>query len=70
MELRPLNPENTSVLVVEDDGNDALITVRELAAYGIKNIFHAATGEDSLEFLRSNHCACCRSCASSIPLPS
>lgn len=56
MTLRPLNPKDATVLVVEDDRNDAIITVRALETFGIKHIFHASTGEEAVAFLSSNHC--------------
>ncbi len=56
MTLRPINAKDAIVLVVEDDRNDAIITVRALETFGIKHIFHASTGEEAVAFLGTKRC--------------
>jgi CheY-like chemotaxis protein len=56
MTLGPRNPKEASVLVVEDNHNDAMITLRALKTFGIRNIAHAETAEDAVRFLGSERC--------------
>ncbi|MGB2695599.1 MAG: response regulator [Dehalococcoidia bacterium] len=54
--LKPLNPKNSSVLVVEDSPDDARIVQRTLGNFGIRKLFIAPTAEDAFAFLREHRC--------------
>jgi len=51
MVLRPLHPGTTTVLIVEDDPNDALLEAKALERFGIKKIHSVDTAERALEVL-------------------
>ena len=54
--LRSLNPKHSSVLIVEDNPDDALILKKALETFGIRAIFYAETAEDALAFLGKRPC--------------
>ena len=54
--LKPFNPSDKTILVVEDDPSDALIAKRALETYGIKKAFFAETAEQALSWLGKNKC--------------
>src|SRR3990172_13352758 len=54
--LGPLSPKHSSVLVVEDNPDDALLATKALQTFGIKTIYHAETAEDALSFLNKHSC--------------
>ena len=54
--LQALNPKDSSVLLVEDNPDDALIEKKALQQFGIKNIHIAGTGEEALGLLSSVPC--------------
>lgn len=54
--LQPLNPKDSSVLLVEDNPDDALIEKKALQQFGIRNIHIAGTGEEALGMLSNSPC--------------
>ena len=54
--LKALNPKDSSVLIVEDNPDDALIAARALQTFGIRHVYAAGTAEEALEFLRDQTC--------------
>lgn len=54
--LKALNPKDSSVLIVEDNPDDALIAARALQTFGIRKVYAAGTAEEALEFLQSETC--------------
>jgi CheY-like chemotaxis protein len=55
-QFRTMNPKDSTVLVVEDNHDDARIAVRALEQFGIRKIFVAGTAEDALAFLSGQRC--------------
>jgi CheY-like chemotaxis protein len=54
--LQPLNPTESSVLLVEDNVDDVMVLTRALGTYGIKRLFVAETAEDGLAHLEQQPC--------------
>ena len=50
------NPRRSSVLIVEDSPDDALVVARALQNFGVARIFHAETAEEALEFVSRQAC--------------
>jgi len=47
-----MNPNSVEVLLVEDNSNDAELTIRELKKHNLaNNLYHAKDGEEALEFI-------------------
>jgi CheY-like chemotaxis protein len=53
--LQSLNPKRSTVLIVEDNPDDAIVETRALETFGVKSIFHARTAEDALAFLNTRN---------------
>ena len=50
-----MNPNSVEVLLVEDNINDAELTIRELKKHNMaNNLFHVKDGEEALEFIFAN----------------
>jgi two-component system response regulator len=50
-----MNPNSVEVLLVEDNINDAELTIRELKKHHMaNNLFHVKDGEEALEFIFAN----------------
>jgi len=54
--LQALNPKRSTVLIVEDNPDDAFIETKALQTFGIKAIYHANTAEDAIAFLKRETC--------------
>jgi two-component system response regulator len=54
-----MNPNSVEVLLVEDNINDAELTIRELKKHNMaNNLFHVKDGEEALEFIFANGKVC------------
>jgi len=54
--LKPLYPTGATVLIVEDNRDDAMIMVRALQTFGAKRPSTVASGEEALAFLARHPC--------------
>jgi CheY-like chemotaxis protein len=54
--VHALNPKNASVLIVEDNPDDAFLVARALEAFGIRHVFAVDTAEEAISFLKSQPC--------------
>jgi CheY-like chemotaxis protein len=52
----PFNPRETSVLIVEDNPDDALLEARALENFGIGFVYHASSAEEAIGFIKQEHC--------------
>jgi len=54
--LASFNPKELSVLIVEDNPDDAVLEARALQNFGIGRVYHASTAEEALGFLEQEPC--------------
>jgi CheY-like chemotaxis protein len=52
----PLNPRDSSALIVEDNPDDALLVARALETFGLRRVFAVETAEEALSFIASQPC--------------
>lgn len=54
--VHALNPKNASVLIVEDNPDDAFVVARALEAFGIRHVFAVDSAEEAIGFLKTQPC--------------
>lgn len=54
--MHALNPKNASVLIVEDNPDDAFLVAKALEAFGIRHVYAVDTAEEAIGFLKTQPC--------------
>ena len=54
--VQALNPKNASVLIVEDNPDDAFVVAKALETFGIRHVYAVDTAEDAIALLARQTC--------------